>query len=57
MTKLTALISGASAGIGESCAMKFAAAGFDLVLCARRSSLIEELELEKVYGGKFQGLV
>ena len=45
MTNLTALISGASAGIGEACAKKFAAAGFNLVLCARRSALIEKLAI------------
>ncbi len=45
LTNLTALISGASAGIGEACAKKFAAAGFNLVLCARRSALIEKLAI------------
>ncbi|HIG44223.1 MAG TPA: SDR family oxidoreductase [Gammaproteobacteria bacterium] len=43
MTKGTALITGASSGIGEALARQFAANGFDLVITARRLSKLEEI--------------
>ncbi|GGN94300.1 SDR family NAD(P)-dependent oxidoreductase [Saccharibacillus kuerlensis] len=43
---LTVVITGASSGIGRGIARKLAAEGAQLVLAARRTSLIEELALE-----------
>ena len=45
-------ITGASSGIGEGCARKFAKEGWNLILNARNVSKLEELkaELEKMYG-------
>ncbi|MCU7906593.1 MAG: SDR family oxidoreductase [Candidatus Thiodiazotropha sp. (ex Epidulcina cf. delphinae)] len=44
--KKCVLISGASSGFGEACARRFAAAGHDLVLCARRLERLEALQEE-----------
>jgi short-subunit dehydrogenase len=42
----TILISGASSGLGAEMARQFAAKGYDLALCARRTEKLEELRAE-----------
>lgn len=44
MTTLTALITGATSGIGSACAEAFAQAGYNLMLWARRTERLEELK-------------
>lgn len=44
--KKTVLITGATSGIGESCARKFAAAGFNLIITGRRRERLETLAEE-----------
>lgn len=46
MISKTVLITGASSGIGESCANKFASQGWDLVLVARNGAKLEKLKRE-----------
>ena len=43
------MATGATSGIGEACARKFAGAGYDLIITARRAELLDKLagELEK----------
>ena len=40
------MITGASSGIGEACARKFAEGGYDLILTARRAEKLAELKAE-----------
>ena len=44
--KRIASITGASSGIGEACARKFAEGGYDLILTARRAEKLAELKAE-----------
>jgi len=46
MKKPTAMITGASSGIGKAIAQKLARDGFTLILLARRKALLEELKTE-----------
>jgi uncharacterized protein len=59
MTRRTALITGASAGIGEAFADVFAAEGFDLVITARREDRLRALaaRLERQHGVRVQIIV
>jgi 3-hydroxy acid dehydrogenase / malonic semialdehyde reductase len=51
LTNSLVFISGASSGIGQSCAYKFAEAGANLILAARRKERLEKLavKLKKLY--------
>ena len=57
MEKKTAFITGASSGIGLACAHRFAEAGINLLLCARRKDRIEKIvrELTSKYNTKVYG--
>jgi NADP-dependent 3-hydroxy acid dehydrogenase YdfG len=57
--KKTVLITGATSGIGESCARKFAAGGFRLIITGRRKERLEALteELKRESGAEVLPLV
>jgi uncharacterized protein len=59
MTRRTAFITGASAGIGEAFAEVFAAEGFDLVITARREDRLRAVaqRLEQQYGARVHVIV
>lgn len=46
MDKKIALITGATSGIGEACARRFAAGGYNLILTGRRGEKLESLKRE-----------
>ena len=59
MNSKIALITGATSGIGKACAHLFAQQGYQLILVARRTQLLEELSrhLEDKYAIEIQPLV
>ena len=44
--KKTVLITGATSGIGEACARKFAEGGYNVIITGRRSERLEALKAE-----------
>ncbi|MGM9846409.1 MAG: SDR family NAD(P)-dependent oxidoreductase [Muribaculaceae bacterium] len=53
-----ALITGATSGIGEACARKFAQGGYDLIITARREDILNALKAElETAGTKVKTLV
>lgn len=56
--KKTALITGATSGIGEACARKFAEGGYNLILTARRAEKLAEIKAQlEAEGTKVRTLV
>lgn len=56
--KKTALITGATSGIGEACARKFAEGGYNLILTARRAEKLAEIKAQlEAKGTKVRPLV
>ena len=56
--KKTALITGATSGIGEACARKFAEGGYNLILTARRKEKLAEIKAQlEAEGTKVRTLV
>lgn len=56
--KKIALITGATSGIGEACARKFAEGGYNLILTARRAGKLAEIKAElEAEGAKVKTLV
>lgn len=53
MDRKIVLITGATSGIGEACARKFAQGGYDTIITGRRGELLESLRTElEQYGAK-----
>lgn len=56
--KKTVLITGATSGIGEACARKFAKGGYNLIITARRAEKLEAIKSElEAEGAKVKALV